>query len=473
MRFFAALAVAAGAPDGDRGTGRGTATMRPVRAGAVRGRRADAEAGARLRPRQEGRHDGASPTRTSARSTAPPTASRPACWRARCRVAPLRYAIVGQPERVTGAGAGGRARRGRRADGPRHHAGAGGGDRRGQPGDPLDRRQRARRRGERHRRVAARALGAGRPPGLRGAADPRRVDRRDPPDAEPRRPRGGHAAQRLRLRHEPRLVRAHPARDGRQARAAARATRRSCSSTRTRWATPAGYFFPPNADPVYHEITDQAIGWINGLYGPAMQDVFDARGIPYFNYATYDLFYMGYGDTVPATGFGAAGMTFEKTDSDPAHKRVYEQYLTQWTSLSAAAADKQAILTGWHDSWAEARDQGRAGDARAQRGRAAREHGPARGAGHHRAPVLHPRRRPGEGARGAGARAAAAADGRRGRAAHGAGLACPTSRPTGALRGRRRCRPAPTSSAWASARSTGCRRCSTRTRTRRSRTSTT
>ena len=48
----------------------------------------------------------------------------------------------------------------------------------------------------------------------------------------------------------------------------------------------AGYFFPPNADPIYHEITDEAVGWINGLYGPAMQDAFDARGIPYFNYAT-------------------------------------------------------------------------------------------------------------------------------------------------------------------------------------------
>ena len=66
----------------------------------------------------------------------------------------------------------------------------------------------------------------------------------------------------------------------------------------------------------------QAVGWINDLYGPAMQQVFDARKIPYFNYATYDLFYMGYGDTVPATGFGAAGMTFEKTNSDPTHKRV-------------------------------------------------------------------------------------------------------------------------------------------------------
>jgi Zinc carboxypeptidase len=27
----------------------------------------------------------------------------------------------------------------------------------------------------------------------------------------------------------------------------------------------AGYFFPPNADPVYHEIADEAVGWINDL----------------------------------------------------------------------------------------------------------------------------------------------------------------------------------------------------------------
>jgi hypothetical protein len=123
----------------------------------------------------------------------------------------------------------------------------------------------------------------------------------------------------------------------------------------------AGYFFPPNADPVYHEISDEAIGWINGMYGPAMQRVFDARRIPYFNYASYDLFYMGYGDTVPATGFGAAGMTFEKTDSDPTHKRVGEQYLTQWTTLSEAAAHKQDVLTAWHRSWVTARDEGVAG----------------------------------------------------------------------------------------------------------------
>ena len=121
------------------------------------------------------------------------------------------------------------------------------------------------------------------------------------------------------------------------------------------------YFFPPNADPVYHDIADPAVDWINDIYGAAMQDEFDERGIPYFNYDTYDLFYAGYGDTVPANGFGAAGMTFEKANGDPAPQRVFEQYLTQWTSLSAAAVNKERILREWHGSWVEAVRQGEAG----------------------------------------------------------------------------------------------------------------
>ena len=122
------------------------------------------------------------------------------------------------------------------------------------------------------------------------------------------------------------------------------------------------YFFPPNADPVYHDIADPAVDWINDIYGAAMQDEFDERGIPYFNYDTYDLFYAGYGDTVPANGFGAAGMTFEKANGDPAPQRVFEQYITQWTSLSAAAINKERILREWHGSWVEAVRQGEAGE---------------------------------------------------------------------------------------------------------------
>jgi Zinc carboxypeptidase len=122
------------------------------------------------------------------------------------------------------------------------------------------------------------------------------------------------------------------------------------------------YFFPPNADPVYHEITDESIDWINNLYGAAMAAEFTRQGIPFFNRDVYDLFYMGYGDTVPSTAFTAAGMTFEKASGDPAPRRVYEQYLTQWVSLSWGAANADGILARWHGAWVEALRQGRAGE---------------------------------------------------------------------------------------------------------------
>ena len=121
------------------------------------------------------------------------------------------------------------------------------------------------------------------------------------------------------------------------------------------------YFFPPNADPIYHEITDESIGWINGLYAPAIMDRFETERIPYFNESVYDLFYMGYGDTVPTTGFAAASMTFEKHNGDPIWQRTHEQFVAMWASISAGAAEKDAILTAWHDAHVQAFEEGAAG----------------------------------------------------------------------------------------------------------------
>jgi hypothetical protein len=118
------------------------------------------------------------------------------------------------------------------------------------------------------------------------------------------------------------------------------------------------YFMPPNADPVYHEIPDQAIHWINDIYGPAMAAEFDRQKIPYFNFRTYDFFGIFYGDTVPAEGFHAAGMTFEKHNGDPISQRVHEHYTTMWTCLSQAAFNKDDILAEWHDSFVDAYDEG-------------------------------------------------------------------------------------------------------------------
>jgi len=121
------------------------------------------------------------------------------------------------------------------------------------------------------------------------------------------------------------------------------------------------YFFPPNADPVYHEITEESVGWINELYSPAIAAQFQAERIRYFNESTYDLFYMGYGDTVPTTGFTAAGMTFEKHNGDPIDQRTHEQYVAMWASLSAGALNKDAILTAWHAAYVQAYEEGVAG----------------------------------------------------------------------------------------------------------------
>lgn len=121
------------------------------------------------------------------------------------------------------------------------------------------------------------------------------------------------------------------------------------------------FFFPPNADPIYHETPEQAIGWINDIYGASMAAEFKRQGIDFFNRDTYDLFYQGYGDTVPISGFLAAGMTYEKGDESPYPERVKEHYLTQWVSLSQAALNRRRILTEWHQMAVDAYQQGVAG----------------------------------------------------------------------------------------------------------------
>ncbi|WP_433308773.1 M14 family zinc carboxypeptidase [Micromonospora sp. CA-269861] len=128
------------------------------------------------------------------------------------------------------------------------------------------------------------------------------------------------------------------------------------------------YFFPPNADPIHHEIAGEAVDWINRI-GEANKAGFGFNGACdetvttecYFNYDTYDMFFMGYGDTVPTTGFGAAGMTYEKGSASAVADRVQQQFHTQWSTLGWAAANKREVLDGYFDIWTDALAQGRAG----------------------------------------------------------------------------------------------------------------
>ena len=118
------------------------------------------------------------------------------------------------------------------------------------------------------------------------------------------------------------------------------------------------YFFPPNADPEYHETPDAAHDFINDLYSPAISAQFDAEGIKYFHGAPYDFFATIFGDTVPAVGFHAGGMTFEKENGDPIAVRTHEQFTSMWASLFAGASNRASVLQAWHDSFEDAYWQG-------------------------------------------------------------------------------------------------------------------
>ncbi|HET7061748.1 MAG TPA: M14 family zinc carboxypeptidase, partial [Nitrosospira sp.] len=43
------------------------------------------------------------------------------------------------------------------------------------------------------------------------------------------------------------------------------------------------YFFPPNADPVYHEVPDRPFDWINNIYGASIAAEMDRQKISYFH----------------------------------------------------------------------------------------------------------------------------------------------------------------------------------------------
>lgn len=120
------------------------------------------------------------------------------------------------------------------------------------------------------------------------------------------------------------------------------------------------YLFPPHADPEYHETPDTAHGWIFDLYSPAIASAFDRERLKYWHGAPYDFFASIFGDTVPAMGFHAAGMTFEKQNSDPLADRVHEQYLAAWASLYAGATQPD-LVADWHASYVEAYEEGLAG----------------------------------------------------------------------------------------------------------------
>jgi hypothetical protein len=119
-----------------------------------------------------------------------------------------------------------------------------------------------------------------------------------------------------------------------------------------------GYFFPPNEDPVLHEISDFSLDFIQNQIGPKLQQTFNDQSSQYQNYNSYDLFTPEYGDTVPSLIMGAAGMTYEKGTDESYSKQVYDHYLAMDTTINLTAQNKVSILQKWVQQWQQAVDQG-------------------------------------------------------------------------------------------------------------------
>ena len=121
------------------------------------------------------------------------------------------------------------------------------------------------------------------------------------------------------------------------------------------------FFFPPNEDPVHHEISNASMNAINFTYGPALQKRFNDQNIAYTNYNSYDLFTPEYGDTAPSLLLGAAGMTYEKGRGQAYSKQVYDHYLSLDETLNATSRMKDKILNTWVEQWYEAIQEGAEG----------------------------------------------------------------------------------------------------------------
>ncbi len=119
------------------------------------------------------------------------------------------------------------------------------------------------------------------------------------------------------------------------------------------------YFFPPNEDPVHHEISHFSLDQMSNVIGPALQARLNDQSLQYRSFNAFDLFVPEFGDTVPSLILGAAGMTYEKGREEAYGKQVYDHYLAMDETLNVVSKQKDALLEGWIAQWQEATEQGR------------------------------------------------------------------------------------------------------------------
>ena len=121
---------------------------------------------------------------------------------------------------------------------------------------------------------------------------------------------------------------------------------------------PNSYFFPPNEDPVHHEIPHFSLDQISDVIAPALQSRFNDQSFLYRNFNEFDLFVPEFGDSVPSLILGAAGMTYEKAEEEAYGKQTYDHYLAMDETLNVVSKEKDKLIEGWVAQWQEATEQG-------------------------------------------------------------------------------------------------------------------
>jgi Zinc carboxypeptidase len=120
-------------------------------------------------------------------------------------------------------------------------------------------------------------------------------------------------------------------------------------------------FFPPDNDPIYHEVTDQTLHSTNDIFGRSFSNAFKREGWGFFHGKVYDFFSPEYNDTVSTNGFQAAGMTIEVPDYKPLSLRFLRHYTVDLIALAQGAHNKEALLRQQHRAFVQAVAEGTAG----------------------------------------------------------------------------------------------------------------
>ncbi|HRH42375.1 MAG TPA: M14 family zinc carboxypeptidase [Pyrinomonadaceae bacterium] len=135
---------------------------------------------------------------------------------------------------------------------------------------------------------------------------------------------------------------------------------------------PSQYFFPPVALPINPNLPQPVTNKWMDIYGRANAAAFDSNRWDYYNRDIFDLFYVGYWDSMPSLT-GAIGMTYE-TDGGgfkginwmrddgtivTLRSAIAKHFVASMTTLETSAKNRQSRLKDYYDFRVSAINEGK------------------------------------------------------------------------------------------------------------------